>query len=271
MGLPPTTVYQVAAAKVQKYPVPAVTHSAEHLERFALVSRPEVQEERYNVRIAQTETRRAMMRFLPNVNPFAMVAYDSNSYLVHNNWAEIGLRAGMNLLSLAALPTAQELAERQVELAQARKLAVSMAVVAQVHVALQQFNRSHRQFEAASQVARVERRLSALSTAGQLAQSSSELDRVRFLTSALAAELQRDRAYADLMNAHAALHVALGLDPVPGEDSRTLSLDALSASIRAVQTSWWTGAIELPPVPDGLPAIAAPGTHPPPDGAQVRN
>jgi outer membrane protein TolC len=271
MGLPPTTTYQVAAAKGQHYPVPGVSRSADDLERFALVSRPEVQEERYNVRIAQTETRRAMMRFLPSVNPFAMVAYDSNSYLVHNNWAEIGLRAGMNLLSLASLPTAQELAERQVELAQARKLAVSMAVVAQVHVALQQFSRAHRQFEAASRMERVERRLSALSAAGQQAQSTSELDRVRSLTSALAAELQRDRAYAELMNAHAGLHVALGLDPLPGEDGRDAPLETLAASIREVQASWWSGALQLPPVPDPPAANVAPAAPRPSDDAPVRN
>lgn len=255
MGLAPTTAYQVNAAVEQGYPIPRVTHTAEELERVALISRPEVQEERYNIRIAQNETRRAILRFLPNFNPFAMAAYDSNSYLLHNSWAEVGIRASMNLLTLAALPTAQALAERQVELAQTRQLAVSMAVVAQVHVAIQQFNRSQRQFQAASQVERVERRLNALSRAGQQAQAISELDRIRSLTSALAAELQRDRTYADLMNAHAALHVALGLDPVPG-DNNEASLGALAATIRQVQSTWRRGAIQVPVLPDPPPPAA---------------
>lgn len=258
MGLSPGTPFQVQAAAGQTYTVPRIAQSAEELERVALVSRPEVQEERYNIRIAQNETRRAMLRFLPNFNPFAMLATDSNSYLLYDNWAEIGMRASMNLLNLAAMPTVQELTERQLELAQARQLAVSMAVVAQVHVGLQQFNRARRQFEAASQVERVERRLNALSRAGQQAQATSELNRIRTLTSALAAELQRDRAYADLMNAHAALHVALGLDPVPPNNGDA-TLGELARTIRQVQDGWRRGAIDVPVLPEP-PPVSPPTT-----------
>lgn len=256
MGLPPTAQYRVATARAPAYPVPTIAHSAEELERVALVWRPEVQEERYNIRIAQHETRRAIMRLLPNFNPFALGGYDSNSYLLHNGWTEIGVRASVNLLNLAAIPTAQELSQRQVELARTRQLAVSMAVVAQVNVAIQQYHRARRQFEAASRAERVERRLDTLSRAGLQAQATSELDRIRSLSMALAAELLRDRAYADLMNAHAALHVALGLDPIPLDEGNDGSLETLATNIRRVQDSWRSGAFQVPVLPEPPPRAA---------------
>ena len=219
------------------------------------MNRPEVQEERYNVRIAQLETRRALLRFLPNFNPFALGGYNSNSFLYYNSWAEAGFRASFQLLNLFALPTARELSRRLEDLAQTRRLAVSMAVIAQVHVSLQQYHRAQRQYESANRLAQVERRLNALTNARDAAESTSDLDRIRAITSALAAELVRDRAYADVMNAHAAVHVALGLDPVP-EDLRNQDLDTAANRIRETRQQWLAGAIQIPALP------AAPATTP---------
>lgn len=255
MGLPPSTPYSVATIDTAHGQTPRVMHSVEELERVALVNRPEVQEERYNIRIAQNEVRRAMLRFLPNFNPFALVGYDSNSYLYYNNWAEFGLRASLQLLNLVALPTARELGERQVELAEARRMAVSMAVIAQVHVSTQQLGRAQRQFESAQRLAQVERRLNTVTTARGAAEATTELERIRSMASALSAELLRDRAYADVMNAHAALYVALGLDPVP-EDLRSEDLDTAARRIREIRMDWTFGRIDIPVFPDPTSASA---------------
>lgn len=249
MGLPPGTTYHLAVIDTANGSVPRLMHDTEALERVALVNRPEVQEERYNIRIAQLETRRAIMRFLPNFNPFAMVAYDSNSYLYYQNWAELGFRSSLQLLNLAALPTTRELGQRLEDLAQMRRLAVSMAVVAQVHVSVQQYNRARLQFENANRMAQIERRLSALSEARGAAQSISDLERIRAVASSLAAELQRDRAYADVMNAHTSLHVALGLDPLPG-DMTGQDIAVVAEQIRETRQRWANGALEIPVLPD---------------------
>ena len=261
MGLPPATVYAIAPPQ-DGFATPRVARSAEALERVALVNRPELQEERYNIRVAQLETRRALLRYLPNFNPFAMVASDTNSYLNYNNWAEIGVRASTQLLSLSAIPTTKELGARQVELAEMRRLAVSMAVVAQVHVSLQQISRARRQFESARQIDAIERRLNELSGARSAADAASPLDRIRTEISALSAELLRDRAYADLMNAHAALNVALGLDPLPGDVSGE-ALDVVAARIRDIQRNWFEGEIDVP----DLPELPLPATSNAPAGA----
>jgi len=257
MGMAPTTRYSLVAPDTANLTLPRLAHDAEALERVALVNRPEVQEERYNVRIAQLDTRRAMMRFLPNFNPFAIAAYDSNSYLYYNNWAELGFRSSLQLLNLAALPTARELGQRLEDLAQSRRLAVSMAVIAQVHVSMQQFNRARIQFESASRMAQIERRLNALSTARDAAQSTSDLERIRVVASALAAELQRDRAYADVMNAHTSLYVALGLDPVP-EDLNNEDMAAAADRIRDTRQRWMAGNIDIPVLPEPPAAAETP-------------
>lgn len=259
MGLPPSTQYALEPVDLVDASMPRLMHSVEDLERVALVNRPEVQEERYSVRIAQNEARRAMLRFLPNFNPFALVGHDSNSYLYYNSWAEIGLRASFQLLNLVSLPTVRELGERQVELAHARRLAVSMAVIAQVHVSMQQITRAQRQFQSANRLAQVERRLNAVNVARGAAEATTDLERIRSVASALSAELLRDRAYADMMNAHAALYVALGLDPIP-DDSPNDNLATAARRIERVRLDWVLGRIAIPEVSESnniVPEIQA--------------
>lgn len=232
MGLPVGADYVLARVKMNW--MPTIGNNVEELEIIALTNRPEVQEERYNVRIAQIETRRALVKFLPSFNPFALGAYDSNSYLKYNSWAEAGFRAGFQLINLVSLPSARKLADDQVELAKQKRLAVSMAIVAQVHVSLQQLSKARRNFDSASRIASVEQRLNELSAAGEEASVSTPMERIRARTAAIAAELERDRSYADLMNANTAVYAALGVDQLP-EQPEGATVAQVSEAIRQMQ------------------------------------
>lgn len=260
MGLPMGTPYSLAPAGTGF--MPRITRNVSELELVALVNRPEVQEERYNVRIAQAEARVALLKFLPSFNPFALESYDSNTYLAHNTWAEAGFRTAFDLIHLAALPAQRELSESQEELARQRRLAVSMAVVSQVHISLAQLAQARHRYDGAARIAAVERRLSALSAAGEEASATSELDRVRQHASAVAAELDRDRAYADMMNAHAAVFAALGVDQLP-EQPAGATLADVSNAIRQMQYDQRNGVL---PVQEA--AIGATAGPPPAAAAQ---
>lgn len=230
MGMSPSTPFDVVVNADTRW-LPSTKYSLEEMEVIALTNRPETQEERYNIRIAQHETRRALLKYMPNFNPFALGAYDSNQYLLYHNWAEIGLRAGFQLISLLQLPDAKALAEAQVELAKQKQLAVNMAVIAQVHVSVLNMKRARKNFDNTHKIAEVEQRLSALSAAKGDANLSTNIDRIRARSSALAAELQRDRAYAELMNAHAATLVTMGVDLMP-DDTKNMDVATLTELIR---------------------------------------
>jgi hypothetical protein len=64
------------------------------------------------------------------------------------------------------------------------------------------------------------------------------------------------------MNAHAALNVALGLDPLPGDVSGE-ALDVVAARIRDIQRNWFDGEIDVP----DLPELPPPATSNAPAGA----
>lgn len=245
MGLAPNTTLRLAAPRGYLARSPRITNSTDSLESIALVNRPEAREQAYNIRIAQTEARQALLRFLPSFNPFAQLSRDSNSYLFHQNWAELGLRVSSELIGLAAQPSVSQLGRRRVELAEARQLAVSMAIVSQVNLAVLDFERNHRLFAQARTRNDVDQRLYRLTLERVSADAASDLERIRASTVALASELRLVRAHSTLMNAHAAVFVALGLDPVPA-DLPSSDLNTLTAGIRQVQDAWWNNRIEDP-------------------------
>jgi outer membrane protein TolC len=224
--------------------IPAVTLSVEEMENLALINRPELYEEAYQKRITALEARKALLRLLPGVNLTASVNHDSNSYLVNQNWAEAGARVTWNLLNVLSYPATMRVQEAQQELAETRRLALSMAALTQVHVGYRQFLRARDQYEKAALLQDIEDRIyrNVLDSEGAVA----DLERIRAGASAIATELLRDRAYADMQNAIASLYVSLGLDPLPAEVT-SHDIPALAAALKTVSDAWMQGRIPAPP------------------------
>jgi outer membrane protein TolC len=243
MGLPPGSRYVLAAAPEEAGPA-ALPLSLEAMETMALQRRPELRQEAYETRITAAEARRALLQLLPGISLNASVNYDSNTYLLYNNWAEAGLRVAANLVRMASLPQTLRMNEAQAELAETRRLAISMAVLAQVHIAAQQYARAEAQHARAVQIDQVERRLARLATDRRAGEAGSELDRVRDAAGALVAELRRHRAYAELRAARAGVQATLGMDPLP-EGAAAASLAELAAAIRAAGARWSAGRVDV--------------------------
>jgi outer membrane protein TolC len=247
MGLRPGTPYTLMApAEVPS--LPPIRLAVDEMERMALLNRPEVREEAYNTRIAQQEGRRALLRLVPGVSLLASLNYDSNSFLRYNSWQEAGARVTANIFRIFSAPRVMELNEVQAEIAESRRLAMTMAVIAQVHIAGQQYQIAQKKYERARAMADISRRIAHLSADASDAQTTSKLDLIFENANAALAELRRNRAYADLQNADAYVRVTLGQDPLP-EGLETRDLQALIAAIRA-HAQAWRG--------DGDPAADAP-------------
>jgi outer membrane protein TolC len=245
MGLRPGTPYRLKTPSVLSYASP-IRLSIDEMEQVALVNRPELREEGYNARITRNEGRRALLRLVPGVNLLASMNSDSNSYLLYNNWKEASVRVAFNLMRLWSAPTIVKLNEAQAEIAETRRLAMTAAVLAQVHIAAQQYAIARKNYNGTRSIADVSGRIARVSADTHEAQSVSNLDLIWEKANAALADLRRSRAYADLQNADASIYVTLGLDPLP-EDFRTDSLDGLMAAIRQRGGEWHRGKI---PVPD---------------------
>lgn len=240
MGMPPGSAYTLPTA-----PDPAQTAALPplpQLEELALTRRPELREAAYDARIVALEARRNLVRMLPGITLNSSLNFDSNSFLLYNSWAEAGARLAVDLVRLASLPQTLELNATQRELAETRRHALSMAVLAQVHVAALQLARAEAQHARAVRLDDVEQRIARLAGQRRAEETGSELDRVRDTASALLSELRRHRAFAELRSARATMDATIGADPLP-EEVAGLDIRTLSAEIRRVRAE---GPVTLP-------------------------
>ncbi len=240
--------FTVAEPDLEEVPIPEIDAPLEQLEMLALLNRPELREEDYQKRISHHEVRKAMLRMLPSLNFTSSYNYDSNSYAVNNTWAEAGLRAAWNLVTLISGPKAVEVAEAQITVAETRRLALSMAVLTQVNLAYRQYERSRIDYDYASELEKIERRIYEIVQINELGNAASQLERIRSATQAIAAELQRDQSLADLQSALGNIYSALGLDPLPDAIEST-DLATVTEAVKAIAVRWENAQFpELPAV-----------------------
>lgn len=204
----------------------------EELEMRALANNADLREQLYQRRIAATEARKVVARAYPNLTLSIGAQHDSDSYLVHPTWAEAGAQLGMNLFNLLALPAQKRTAQAAIDLADQRRLAAHVAVLAQVHVAREQLLGAQRQFERADSLWQLDSRILEQTSKREQANAGSKLDRVAAQTSAIVSVLRRDQAMAQWHAAASRMLATLGVDPLP-VSSDDLSLDDLRQQVRA--------------------------------------
>jgi len=254
MSLPPGQAFEVAIPDDALRTLPEIPLALDDMERLALANRPELREEIYQARVSAGETRKAMLRMLPGVSVLAGLNYDSNSYLVHEQWAEAGTRVTWNLLSLFSGPAAIRAAEAQEEVARTRRMALSMAVLAQVHVATGNYQRARTQYQKAAELEEVETRINEIVKSQAASDAQSTIERIRAATSAIAAELERDRSLAEAQNAASSIYVTLGLDPLP-EAVEGHDIASLAAALKRIGDDWRQGRMPMP----AAETVSAPG------------
>jgi len=197
------------------YEVPELKIELSQLEQEALASRPELREQDYQARISAAETRKAMLRLLPGLEFSAGGNYDSNSFLVNQSWADYGVKVTWNLFNVLSAPAAIDVAKAGQEVADARRQAMSMAVLAQLHVANANFREAQRQFQTSQQLAGLDSQIVEQLRNRHQAQGIGELELIQGELNTLQADLRRDLAYAELRNSYGQLFASVGFDPLP--------------------------------------------------------
>lgn len=188
--------------------------SAEQMEDIALSQNAELREQTYLRRIAATEARKVIARAFPNISLNLGARYDSDRYLVNNNWNEAGLQASYNLMNLLSLPAQSKAADAGVALADQRRLAVHVATVTQVNIARQQLSSSRKLFERADDLWKLDDQITRQMASREQAQAGSKLERVAAQTSAIVSLLRRYQALAQWHASQSRLYATLGLDPL---------------------------------------------------------
>ena len=211
----------------------------EQMEETAMTYNPDIRENRYNARIAREETRKTLVRLFPNLTFNYGAYYDTDRYQVNNSWREASIQLSFNLFNFLTGPTQMKLAEAGVALADQRRLATQMAVLAQVHLARQQYANALQQFERADAIWQTDARIAEHMKNREAAQAQSKLDVVANQTTAILSLLRRFQAMSQVQAAEARLQATLGVEPLVGSVFE-ISLSDLSRDLGAARSIWST-------------------------------
>lgn len=235
MNLQPGKPYQLAPP--DSFDTPELSIAPDKMEEVALLHRPELIEASYNERIGLDETHKAMAKLLPGVELNVGTHYDSNDFLVNNEWRDAGIQVSWNLLNLLNAGHIKAAAKAQYELAREQRLALNMAVLTQVHVAYIDYTSRRQQFELTRQLSDVEQRILEHTRNATQANAQGKLAEIRAATSALMSELKLYQSYAAYQGAYGQMVATLGLDPVPAAVA-SHDLPTLEQAIRDTEKQW---------------------------------
>ncbi len=244
MGLPPGTKLQLKDVDDLRYTVPEVRFDLETLEATALARRPELMESRYQTRISQAEGRAALLALLPGLTLTSGRSYDSNEYLLFDRWTDHGATLSLNLINVFKAPLVSRQARDQATLAKERRLALTAAVLGQVHISRLSFEQARQQFGTATEYLSVVRRITEQMRQQRSAQSAGEMEVIREELAEILSELRRDVAYAELQNSYGRIFVTAGIDPLP-ETVADTSLDTLRQAVAQRQGEWDQGEVGM--------------------------
>ena len=207
------------------------------MEEVALLLNPDIREMSYQSRISIDESRKALLKLLPGISLSYAPNYDTNSFLVHNYWTAGAVQVSGYINNLIQAPYQIRRAENVEILANERRKAISVATLAKLHIAYEQYLSAAREYRWSNQLAAVDLRL--YEQIGIRAQSDvqSELERISAQVSAVNSELRRDQSYAEAQAALGRIYSSMGLDPV-ADKAMLLSVKDLGAEIQMNMRGW---------------------------------
>lgn len=200
---------------------------------LAMKNRPELRENIYTSRINVREADAALLKLLPGASVYASLNLDTSDFLYNSNWATWGAKASWNAIQLLRYPAVKSEINAQSGLIDQQSLALTMAIITQVHVARARYAYLHKSAATSAEFYNVQRSILQQVKASADAEASSEQVLLREEMNTLVAAVEFDVAYADLQNAFATVYTSVGIDPYDANISTDMSVTDLAASLRA--------------------------------------
>ncbi|MGE5471644.1 MAG: TolC family protein [Bacteroidota bacterium] len=239
------------ATKVMALPI-------EQLEEVAVSQNADLREQFYGARIAAEESKKIILKMFPSLTFSYGVKYDSDRYMINNRWQEAGAQISFNIFNLLSAPAQLKLAEAGVTLADQRRIATQMAMLAQLHIARLQYANTLQQFNRADAIWVVDEKINNHSANRQRAQAQSKLEAVANNTAAILSLLRRYQALSQVHAASGKLQASLGMEPEISS-VREASLAELTEAVRKSFQNWQSGNLPAQadyPLPKGQQTAA---------------
>jgi outer membrane protein TolC len=148
LNIRPGTEFTLATVTLASS-MPVLPMSLPDMERHALENRPELRVEDYNERMSEWEAREALFDMLPGAKLTAGKNYSSDAFNLTPNWISTGFQLGMNLIDLFSGTSRIDEADKRGDLARRQRLALTLAVMTQTHMAYIQFRNASQQMRLA--------------------------------------------------------------------------------------------------------------------------
>lgn len=232
MNVSPTTQFSLALP-ARESDVPALGIDAEKMVSDALINRPEIRELGYEQRISENEASSALLQLLPNLNLFGGFNYNSNDFLYNNNWSSWGAQASWNVFNLFRYPGHKRSNELEQELLRQRSLALTMAVVTQVHVSASRYEIARQKLETMRKYHDVSANILEQIESGYKTRKVSYQNFVREKMNSIVADAQFDIAQADLQNAYANIFASVGQDTFGNIDTAATNVKELAEHLQS--------------------------------------
>lgn len=216
--------------------------NVQELEKIALLQRPELREEGYSSRINHNDVRREYLRMLPGIELGTAWNYDSNSFANEESWWSWGTSISKNLFEVFHAPKNINRAKGQVEVADFRRYALSIAIMSQVHISLASYTQSVDEYKTISELYDVESGIKQSVLANVNAGSTGQRDLIKTELQALLSEVRRDLAFSQMRNAVGRIYISLGADPLP-DTIENNDLETVANTLKKVNEDWYSKGI----------------------------
>ena len=218
-------------------PLTELDMSLEEQEEAALFSRPELLEVRYQEKVTAQEARASMLSLLPSLKFNATWSYDSNKYLLNKDNTEYGAVFGANLLNIFQAGNINDVNKINEKLIEEQRLAISMTVLSQVHIANINYAQTLREYSNAKHYLNVAERINDLISNAQKISRFGELELIREEASLLVSRLRNDIAYAEMQYSLGTLYSSVGMNFTPNNLSEISDAD-LAIALKDNLNKW---------------------------------
>jgi outer membrane protein TolC len=240
INLPPSTEIKFATPAFTAPKTAVTSLPIEVLEEVALINNADLRETFYNVRIAASETRKAMLRLMPGINLNWGPNYTTNSYIINQAWNAGAISLGWNMLNALMMPAIKSQGEAQEALSVQRRMAMQMTVLGQVHLARLQYENAARVLERSSALASADRKIEKFTSDGAASGTQSQAEMVAAQTVSIISEMRRYQAIAQLYAANGRLQASMGFEPNLSDIQNT-SLEDLTSQVATAMSQWQSG------------------------------
>jgi hypothetical protein len=226
MGVSPDTEFELVSDADMQLP-DELTLSSEDMITRAVRDRIELHEVWYQQRINKREANAALLELLPGLQAFVGGNINSNSYLLNADWISWGAKASWNLLKIFQYPAKSGVINHKDKVLEARALATTMSVMAQVHISRINYVQRQRELAAIADLRSVQERLMRQLRIEAEANLVSENVLLREELATLVAEAKYDIAFASLQAAYANVYATIGWNPFEDMNPK-ISLEEMS-------------------------------------------